>query len=248
MELKPSDRRSGIYQIRNLVNSRVYVGSAVNLANRRKEHLSNLRRGKHHSPKLQNAWLKYGEDAFVFEVLEVVDCRETLLEAEQRHIDALSAVKCGYNVSPTAGSTLGRKLSDETRAKMRDAQQALPMEVKRNRARTIVKLERTDAWKAKIASSMTGRKFSEEEREKMSASAKARGAEANARIAQAIRDADLLRGGRHSEGSKAKISQALKGRTFSEEHRAAIKAAWDHRKAAQTLTETPRKEIDHGSH
>ena len=79
-------RKSGIYQIRNLVNGKVYVGSAVNLQHRRREHRSDLRNGTHHSIKLQRAYNKYGESSFAFEILEYVEDRNQLIEREQYYI------------------------------------------------------------------------------------------------------------------------------------------------------------------
>ena len=70
--------KSGIYQILNKLNNKIYVGSAVNLSNRWSTHKCKLKQNKHGSPILQNAWNKYGEDAFKFEVLEHVTNPEWL--------------------------------------------------------------------------------------------------------------------------------------------------------------------------
>jgi group I intron endonuclease len=102
--------KSGIYQIRNLVNGKRYVGSAVNIRARWASHRYYLRSGKHHSDHLQSAWNKYGEDSFEFSVVEFC-AREELLAREQFHIDC----GCDYNKSPTAGSPLGVKWSKEAR-------------------------------------------------------------------------------------------------------------------------------------
>ena len=77
-------RKSGIYQIRNLVNGKVYVGSAVNLQHRRREHRSDLRNGNHHSIKLQRAYNKYGESSFAFEILEIRSCRRFCFSCNAR--------------------------------------------------------------------------------------------------------------------------------------------------------------------
>lgn len=62
--------KSGIYKIEHVTSGRVYVGSSVNIASRRRHHLGNLRRGSHFNVKLQNAWNKYGEQAFAFILIE----------------------------------------------------------------------------------------------------------------------------------------------------------------------------------
>lgn len=106
--------KSGIYKIINTTNGKCYVGSAVNLPGRWASHRKNLR-SKKHNPKLQNAWNKYGEDAFEFLVIEFVDDKTKLIEREQYWIDTLDVVKKGYNILPTAGSMLGYKASEESR-------------------------------------------------------------------------------------------------------------------------------------
>lgn len=65
--------KSGIYQIRNTVNGKVYVGSAIKILKRWREHKTSLRKGVHHSKHLQKAWVKYGEECFVFEVIEFIE-------------------------------------------------------------------------------------------------------------------------------------------------------------------------------
>lgn len=110
---------SGIYQIRNLVNGKRYIGSAVRFRSRWHKHISALRRGVHHNAHLQNAWQKYGEDSFEFSIVEVCP-RDKLLEREQFHIDQ----GCDYNKCMTAGSPLGVKHSLISKARMGAASRA----------------------------------------------------------------------------------------------------------------------------
>jgi hypothetical protein len=56
--------RSGIYAIRCLANGKVYVGSSAGIDARWSEHRYDLNAGRHHSPHLQNAWVKYGAAGF----------------------------------------------------------------------------------------------------------------------------------------------------------------------------------------
>lgn len=51
---------SGVYAFTSPSGGQ-YVGSAVNLARRRSQHLWALRRGRHRNPALQKAFNKYGE-------------------------------------------------------------------------------------------------------------------------------------------------------------------------------------------
>lgn len=105
---------TGIYEIMNTVNGHRYIGSSVNIYNRWRQHKQELNKNCHHSPILQNAWNKYGEDCFEFKVIE--NCFFfMLISREQHYIDTL---KPKYNVVLTAGSCLGNKASPETRLKM----------------------------------------------------------------------------------------------------------------------------------
>jgi|SRR3990167_7585417 len=106
---------SGIYTIVNKANGNCYIGSAVDVFNRRCVHFWSLRKGNHHNAHLQRAWSKYGEGNFEFIVLEYCD-KGALLEREQHHIDTLQPE---YNICTMAGNTLGRKFSQEAIEKIR---------------------------------------------------------------------------------------------------------------------------------
>lgn len=105
-----------IYQIVVAGGSRTYIGSAHRLPNRRRCHLSLLRKGTHHCRALQRAFNKYGESALTWVILEAVDDRSALIEREQVWLD-LHAGKL-YNKSPTAASRLGATMSPEACAKI----------------------------------------------------------------------------------------------------------------------------------
>lgn len=115
-------KKPGIYQIRNLVNGKIYIGSSVNMNKRRKQHFLKLKQQRHCNPKLQNAYNKYGEANLMFEVVEIVLDKTILAEREQYYIDTLNAVNEGYNICPVAGNTLGLKLSEEARYNIGKAQ------------------------------------------------------------------------------------------------------------------------------
>ncbi len=110
---------SGIYKITCAANKRFYIGSTVNLRKRWREHYNGLVRKDHGNSKLQRAFNKYGEDAFTFEVLELV-LPMSLTAREQYWLDKLKPFGTrGFNMTPTAGSTLGRKFSPEAKEKIR---------------------------------------------------------------------------------------------------------------------------------
>ena len=109
---------SGVYKITCTANKKIYIGSATNLRKRKNEHFNGLRQNIHHNPKMQRAWNKYGEQAFTFEVLELV-LPMSLTAREQYWFSKLKPFgHKGFNISPTAGSTLGKQFSPEAREKM----------------------------------------------------------------------------------------------------------------------------------
>ena len=107
---------SGIYQIQSLINNKLYIGSAVNLNRRKKEHWDGLKQGIHHSILLQRHVNKYGIDDLQFSVIEY--CRkEKLIEREQHYLDSLNPK---FNICKVAGSCLGIKRSEESKQKNRE--------------------------------------------------------------------------------------------------------------------------------
>lgn len=105
----------GIYQIRNIVNDKIYVGSAVCLRKRWNDHKSGFKKQNHHSHHLINSCNKYGLDSFKFTILEIVENKENLTKEEQRWIDFLLPE---YNKRKIAESNLGFKFSLKIREKM----------------------------------------------------------------------------------------------------------------------------------
>lgn len=92
------DKISGIYRILNTVDKKLYIGSSFNIYNRWKQHKYNLNKNKHVNKHLQRAWNKYGEDVFLFEIIEI--CNLVVLEErEQYYMDMTKCYnsKQGYN-------------------------------------------------------------------------------------------------------------------------------------------------------
>lgn len=90
---------SGIYRIRCRKTGQVYVGSSLDIEMRWEVHRRQLRSQKHGNSHLQRAWLRYGQRAFEFSVLELVGWKR-LLRREQSWIERLRATdrKRGFNV------------------------------------------------------------------------------------------------------------------------------------------------------
>lgn len=128
-----SDSNVGIYAIRNTLTGDYYVGSSTNIGHRWSVHRSYLRHDSHHSPILQHAWNKYGEDAFVFEVVEVCE-REELVEREQEYLDYQ---KGRYNIAGDAnGSMNGHVWTPEQRQRLSEAVTGKPKPWLQGRKRT----------------------------------------------------------------------------------------------------------------
>lgn len=105
---------SGIYAILNLENKKFYIGQASNLKLRWWQHKNSLSKNKHHSSILQRAWNKYGEQNFVYLIVEKCD-KLDLTKREQYYLDLW---KPEYNICKIAESVLGVKRSEETKQKM----------------------------------------------------------------------------------------------------------------------------------
>ena len=125
-------RMHAIYSITH-TSGRRYIGSSVDVRRRWTEHKRELLKGTHHNRYLQNAWLKHGAEAFVFEILEALPCRRSFGgtqgeylpgELEQRFSREyfyLESFKDSglYNLSFVPGSVMdGRNHTVETKAKM----------------------------------------------------------------------------------------------------------------------------------
>jgi group I intron endonuclease len=118
-------------------------------------HINRLRRGTNSSLKLQRAFNKYGENAFVFEIVEHCTA-ENLLAREQHYLDQ----KPEYNISFVAGpkTRFGLKATEQHRANM------------------------SKSLKGRV-SPMKGKKFNDEHKRKIAAAHKGRhGGNTNRRI------------------------------------------------------------------
>ena len=201
--------KSGIYKIENMVTGECYVGSAVNMNGRKRQHLHHLRQGKHHSPYLQRSYNKHGEEAFVFSILE--ECaREVLTERETYWIRKL---KPKYNGNTVTATRLGMTTSELTKEKLREYNLRPEVVAKKRadstgRKRTPEVVEQIKAARAKqaITESMLqglelGRQISPEQRKGMT-------------------------GKKHSEATKQKQREAALKQ--SEQRSEALKRQWQH--------------------
>lgn len=148
--LSPHDSSSnplnlpGVYIIVNTVSGGIYIGSSVNVRRRWNEHRSSFRKDSNSCVILQSAWNKYGEESFVFAVLQYVDSKDDLHVEEQRYIDKL---KPEYNAQPQVKRPGPRIYSEESKEKIRQS----------HLGKTL-----SEEHKQKLREVMTGRQFTPE--------------------------------------------------------------------------------------
>jgi group I intron endonuclease len=198
--------RSGIYEIVNKENGKRYVGSATEFSNRWSEHQCDLNRGRHHSRHLQAAWNKYGRQSFTFNPV-LICAKQDLLMYEQIVMDF---ARPEYNILCIAGSSIGRKATPETRAKISATaigRKRSPESIERGAAK-----RRGVPLKPEHAAKLIGNKY-------------ALGLKHTSewKAANSLRNLGKRRP--KDAAYRAKISASLKGRKATPEHRANQSAA-----------------------
>jgi group I intron endonuclease len=196
----------GVYMIFNSTNGKVYIGSSSeSIKGRWLDHVSDLVADRHNNDILKKAWRKYGKDSFQFLIVEICQS-EDCIQREQYWMDYYKAYEreYGYNICRTAGSRLGTKHTDETKAKLSAAN-----------------LARDPAIRERQAAAIRGRKHSEETKAKRAKSLRTAHAEGRMVI-------------HHSKESKAKMAKASTGRKLSDKTKAKILAVRSIRGFAHT--------------
>jgi len=236
----------GIYLIRNTHNGKVYVGRSVGVWKRWLSHRRSLREGTHKNPHLQAAWEKYGENTFVFEVVERVEDESTLPLREGFHMNRLNACDRdhGYNSvemdeeaqvrfseehkAKISAALMGHSVSEENRRAMSEALRGRPQgtEERERRAEAQRGQKHTEATKDKIRTNGNlGRKFgplSPEHRQKLS---------------------EARKGKKRDPAIGAKVSKALRGRVRSEEHCQKLSEALTGKKRSVESVERQRETL-----
>lgn len=159
----------GIYKIINVVNNKFYIGSAVNFSRRKARHFSELRNNKHSNGKLQNAWNKYGEQAFIFAIVEEVMDKFLLLDAENKWLKDHVGMDYCYNIGVDATAphlgmsgekspTWGMQHTPEAKARIGEASKSRVQsdEEKVKRRATMKGHHVSAATRAKISQALSG--------------------------------------------------------------------------------------------
>lgn len=109
----------GIYCIKNKITNKVYIGQSKNIKSRWRKHKSELKNGTHDNDYLQMAWDKYGENNFIFRVLELCD-ENDLDEKECYYIKYYDATNKDYGYNLKDGGQHG-KMTEYSRKKLSEA-------------------------------------------------------------------------------------------------------------------------------
>lgn len=202
-----------IYKTTNLINGKIYIGQDSKNNNK---YLGS-------GDLLKKAIKKYGKENFKKEILETCSSQLELDEKERLYIFELNSTdkNIGYNISVGGrnGTTLNRKMSNETKKKMSDAKLGIKFtdEHKENLSKSrigkilsdetkkkmsdsqklVIRKPMSEETKEKIRKTKKGIKLSKETKEKMSKSH--------------MGDKNHFYGKNHSEETIIKISESKKG-------------------------------------
>ena len=112
--IKDNQNKSGIYKWTNKLTNDIYVGQSKDLAKRFIKYFNLSYLKNRETLVISRALIKYGYSNFSLEILEYCDIAN-LTEREQYYFDKLNPE---YNTLKIAGSSLGRKLTEETKTKI----------------------------------------------------------------------------------------------------------------------------------
>lgn len=146
--VRDNRRKSGVYRWINNINGKEYVGSSTDLLSRFYSYYSLKYLEQQSTSLICKALLKYGHSAFTLEILEYCEPSDVIAR-EQYYIDLLNPE---YNILAVAGSSYGRKRTDETKLKISEFKSG-----------SILSQDTKD----KIAAAMLGRKHSADSLAKM---------------------------------------------------------------------------------
>lgn len=197
------NKNCGIYKILNIINNKIYIGSAVRLSNRKATHFYKLKNNKHTNNYLQNAFNKYGGSKFKFEIIEYVDDKNCLIAREQYYMDLYKSYnkENGYNIRTIAESNLGvtgKKLSKEHRNAISKANLGKKLSDNTKKKISIAKKNPSKETRIKLSNANIGKKLSEETKRKIGEKSKGN------------TYASALKGRKLTEAHKLKIGESNK--------------------------------------
>jgi len=112
--IKDNENKSGIYKWTNKITNDIYIGQSIDLAKRFRKYFNISYLKNRETLVISRALIKYGYSNFSLDILEYCNVAN-LTEREQYYFDKLNPK---YNTLKIAGSSLGHKATEETKAKI----------------------------------------------------------------------------------------------------------------------------------
>lgn len=159
----------GIYCITNMVNSKKYIGQSVDIYTRWANHKSALKHNRHDNEHLQNAWNTYGEQNFIFEILEICDI-DKIDNIEKKYIELFNTMNRAFGYNNESGGHKNKSLSEQSRQKISEKHKGkkLSDETKKKIGAASKGRVLSDEARNKIRTAITGIERSEETRKRIS--------------------------------------------------------------------------------
>lgn len=212
-----------IYKATNSQNGKAYIGFAARWPDRKTEHFNESYRTNSpcYHTHFHRAIRHHGWDSFDWEIIyQSKDGSHTLKEMERHFIEEYDAFNSGYNQTLGGQGSLGRKHSDETKAKIK-AKRALQITTDETRAKLSLAHRgkpkpkpNTEEYKAKMSAALRGKGLgvpkSEDMKKKLSAYQKVRNADPDIIAAKRSKMTDLWNDPEWRANTTAKIKAACK--------------------------------------
>lgn len=212
---------TGIYKIQNKINNKVYIGQAIDIEDRWRNHLSSLRTNTHTNTHLQNSFNCYGENAFIFSVIE--ECSiDALTQQEQFWIDYYGGVNSTKNYNQRDAGSHGAH-SEESKRKISESQKGIKKaphtisdEGRKALSKAHIGIKPSDETRIKMSTAHKGITHTDEEKKKISDGIKEY---YNNNPDMRKHLAELKRNRSVSQETRNKISEISKNRKVTEETR-----------------------------
>lgn len=106
--------KRGIYKIYNTINDIVYIGSTwQSFFKRYQQHTLELKKQTHKNAYLQNFVNKYGIDVLNFEILEIIEDKNILLNREDYWLNYFENLLFNINLKATGGVQFSKEIIDK---------------------------------------------------------------------------------------------------------------------------------------